>query len=231
MLKKALVLLSLAALIPACSKTVEGESKRWTRNTQQIQKLSALYPGFAAPLKVQLATATTAMESAKKVSDKEAAAKAMSSANGLLSGGFVGKLSNLDGKIKKVQSAATTAATAAADKTDRMAARQVSDAAKQVVKEVKAVLKKGAKDVASAGAILDKADSDLKAAQKNLKTVIDAAKKKKESKEKVKEEKKDEVKKDEVKKEKAKAKWKCSYCDHMNDPAAGKCTECGAKKE
>ena len=108
MLNRTVVLVALAALaLPACKKTVEGESKRWSSNTQKVKELSALYPGFSAPLKAQLAQAEKAMAAAKEVGDKEASAKAMAAANSMLSSGFIGKLKRVDSKIKSLRAKAT----------------------------------------------------------------------------------------------------------------------------
>jgi len=39
-------LMVFVLLLAACSKSVEGESKKWTANTATVTTLAAQYPGF-----------------------------------------------------------------------------------------------------------------------------------------------------------------------------------------
>jgi len=224
-----LVLITVVLLVASCKKTVEGENKAWQRNTQEIQKLATLYPGFAMPLKAQLKQAEAAMEAAKKISDQESAAKSMAAANSLLSGGFVHKLGQVDGKVKGLRSKIVKATTSARDKTDRMAARQVADDAQRVLKNVDRLLRKGATEVAAAEVILGQVQSEIDSARRNLDQVISSAKDKVKAKTEAKAQDKAAAAKVKAE-EKAAATWKCSYCDQVNPSGAAKCTNCGAQK-
>src|SRR5262245_8585183 len=72
------------ALWAACKKTVEGESKAWTRGVERVQSLATLYPGFAPALTAQRQRAEEAMKAADGVSNAEEKAKKMGEANNLL---------------------------------------------------------------------------------------------------------------------------------------------------
>lgn len=222
--------ITMALLLGGCKKTVEGESKAWTRNLKRADELSALYPGFAAPIKEQKKQAETIMTAAKQLSDEGASAKKMAEANSALYGGFVYKLAQVDDAIKKLRSQMTTASTVARDKVDRAAAQQVSADTRRVITEVNERLKKGAPTVGAAAAVMGKVSSDLDSAKKNLGRVISSAKDKQRAKKKAKQAKDTEKKAATDKAEKAKAPWKCSYCDAMNKPTAMKCGNCNAPR-
>jgi uncharacterized phage infection (PIP) family protein YhgE len=221
---------TMALLLGGCKKTVEGESKAWKRNLRRADKLSALYPGFTAPIKEQKKQAETIMTAAKRLSDEGASAKKMAEANSKLYGGFVYKLAQVDDKIKKLRSQMTTASTVARDKIDRAAAQQVSADTRRVIKEVNERLKKGAPIMGAAVAVMGKVSSDLNHAKKNLGRVISSAKAKQRAKKKAKKSKDKEKKAAKGKAEKAKASWKCSYCDAMNKTSAMKCGNCNAPR-
>jgi len=232
-LRQVCVLVAVVLLVPACKKTVEGETKAWTRNTQTIQELNALHPGFAAALKEQQDGAQALMASAKSISDPEASAKKMAEANSALVGGFVMTLRGVDSKTRGVREKSVTATTTATDVVDRIAARQASDDAQRVIATAEDFLQRGAPNVAAATAILRKVDEDLSAAERNLDRVIQNARNKRTA---------------------AKAGaagtaaagagaagaagqakpvaagWKCSYCNFANEPTAARCRNCGATR-
>ncbi len=220
--------LALFAL-PACKKTVEGESKRWTSTTQRVQELQALYPGFAAPLKEQLKKAEAVMEAAKGLSDEQAKIKKMAEANSVALEGFAGQLGDVERLQKRIREKVTTATTGVTDKNDRLAATQAASDAQRALTAADETLKKGATDIVGANAVVRKVEGDLSVADKNLDRVIDAAKAKQ----------KTTAKPDEKKGggaapasggPAAPAQWKCSYCSHQNDPKLAKCGNCGAPK-
>ena len=232
-MKRTAILFSLVLLLVSCKASVEGETKRWKRNKQTVAELTALYPGFKSPLAQQLKSATALMDKAKKVSDAEQSAKAMSRANSALGGGFVGKLKGADSKKKRVRDKIVTATTKAKDKTDRLAAKQVAKDARQVLKEVDRRLKKGASTASAAGIVLRKVDSDLDDVIRRLDKVISSAKKKQQVKKGKKGKKGKSGKGDEPagkSKPAAAGKWKCAYCDQMHDNKVKKCTNCGAAR-
>jgi chromosome segregation ATPase len=219
--------LALFAL-PACKKTVEGESKRWTSTTQRVQELQALYPGFAAPLKEQLKKAEGIMEAAKGLSDEQAKIKKMAEASAAALEGFAGQLGDVERLQKRIREKITTATTGVTDKNDRLAATQAANDAQRALSAADEVLKKGAADSVGANAIVRKVEGDLTVADKSLDRVIDAAKAKQKAA----------AKPDEKGGKAAPASggpaapapWKCSYCSHQNDPKLAKCGNCGAPK-
>lgn len=218
------LLAAMLCVIPACKKTVEGESKRWERNLTQVQELKALYPGFSKALDEQQKKAQAAMEAAKAVGDAEQSAKAMAEANGLLGGGFVGSLAGMDSKLRVIREKMVKATTAAGDKTDRQAAKQVTDDAQRQIGSLDQTLKQGAENAVAASAIVRKVQADLEAIEKNLDHVISAATEKKEAV------KADPAKADPAAPAPAAADWTCEYCQKANPAAAGKCGNCGADK-
>jgi hypothetical protein len=211
--------------VPACKKTVEGETKSWNRNLQRVQRLKTLYPGFAAALDAREKKAQEAMAAAKKL-NKANAPKMMAAANSQLMSGFVGKLDRVDSKIKRLRSQALSATSGARDRSDRMAARRAADDARSVLREVKELLRNGAETPAAALTILSKVEGDLRFAKRNLDRVIKVAKDKRKA---AKKEAKVRERKA-AKKEAAKRPWKCSYCDHKNPATALKCKNCNAPR-
>lgn len=226
----------LAALclmvLPVCSKSVEGETKRWQKNLQKTQELEALYPGFKGAITAQRGEAQKAMDAAKAITDTEAAIEAMGKANGILMAGFMGKLAGVGATTQKISQQITTATTGAGDETDRLAAKAAADNAQRLLQSVEALLKQGAADPIGAGAIVSKAAGDLKVASNSLQRVINEAKRKK------------------AEAQKATANttakpgtnapapaaqqapqaqhWTCDYCQKKNLATATQCSSCGA---
>ena len=226
---KGLIVVVLAAglLSAACKRTVEGEDQAWTANLKRVQELSATYPGFAGALHDQQKRAEDAMTQARAVSDKEQAAKQMGAANGMLNEGFVYSLSQVDSRTRTLRQKLIDATTTTEHASDQAAAKVATDDAQRVLRSVDDTLKTGATDAAGASALLRKVDGDLSSASSNLDRVIASAKARKQ--------------------EAAKAAtaagasgttggpvanvtWKCTYCGHLNDATAKKCTECGAPR-
>jgi hypothetical protein len=224
------------ALVASCKKTVEGESASWQRNTQHVQELSALYPGFAGALKTQLQQAESAMQAAQSISDKEASAKKMAEANSLVSGGFISTLGQLDSSSRRLREKMVTASTAAEHAGDQLGAKAATEDAQRVLRNLDDALKAGAPDPASATAVLRKLDGDLASASANLERVVQSAKQRQAAaaapaaagaaaapgaagaaapgapvKGPV-----------------AAKTWKCKYCGQVNDDGAKKCPNCGA---
>jgi hypothetical protein len=217
--------------LASCKKTVEGENKAWERNLAHVQELTVLYPGFANALGEQKKRAEAAMSAARSISDKEAAAKKMAEANGLLDVGFVSTLGQLDSREKTLRDKLVTASTEAEHGADQAGARAVTDDAQRILRNIDDQIKQGAADPISADVLLRKIDSDLSSASANVDRVIAAAQKRKQ----------------EATKAAAaaaaptgaagapsapvaKVQWKCSYCQHMNDDARQKCENCGAPR-
>jgi hypothetical protein len=224
------VALSVGLFGAACKKTVEGENKAWNRNVQQIATLSATYPAFANALKEQQKRAEDAMTAARSVSDKEAAAKQMAAANSLLDSSFVSMLSGLDGRTRTLRNKLVTAATGAVQGADQMGAKVVSDDAQRILGNIDAALKTGAPDATQAEATLRKLDADLTSASSNVDRVIEAANKRKAEAAKVAAATPAAAGGTAAAIAPVKVQWKCSYCQHMNDDARGKCENCGAPR-
>lgn len=226
--------LGLVALLSvfSCKKSPEAEAKSWERNTRHAQELSALYPGFVPAIKAQQALAQAAMDAARAISSPEEAARKMSEANGLLTGGFVGGLSSLDGKVRKVREKITSVSASATAGPDQAAAQATVTEAQRVLSGVEAALKQGATEPVGATAIVRKIETDLSSTTSSLDALLDAAKKRQEA----------------AKTPQAAAAgaavpaaaaaaapvpetWKCGYCARQNESAAAKCKGCGAAKK
>jgi hypothetical protein len=228
MMRKMSVILATALLLGGCKKTVEGETKSWERKTLRTQELTALYPGFGAPLREQLKQAQAVMDAAKGISDKEAAAKKMAEANDMLGGGFIGILERVDDEKKKLREKLVTASTSAVSGPDRLGVKTVSDDAQRILTSVDALLKQGANDAVGANAVLKRVQGDLESAISNVDRVIDSAKKRAEVKKGVTKDPGGATPGGATKTEVVAKSWKCSYCSASNDPTAKKCTNCGA---
>jgi hypothetical protein len=227
MMRKMTVILATALLFAGCKKTVEGETKQWERSVTRTQELTALYPGFSAPLKEQLKQAQTVMDAAKAITDTEAAAKKMADANSMLNGGFVGILGRVDDQKKQLREKLVTASTSAASGADRLGVKTVSDDAQRVLTSVDGLLKQGATDAIGANAVLKKVQGEIESAISNVDRVIDSAKKRVEAK-KAPTKDPGATTGGATKTEVVAKPWKCAYCSASNDPTAKKCTNCGA---
>jgi rubrerythrin len=220
--------LGCGLMLTACKHTVEGENKEWDRNVQHVAEVKALYPGFGAALDEQLKRAQDAMAAARNISDKEAAARSMAQANELLTQGFVYTLGQLDTRSKALRQKLVTASATAQDPSDQAAARAATEDAQRILKNVDDTLKTGAPDATAAAAVVRKIDGDLSSASANLERVLDGARKRKQA----------------ATAQAAggpagaaaaaaapvKVTWKCTYCGHVNDDGAKKCSECGAPR-
>jgi membrane protease subunit (stomatin/prohibitin family) len=225
---RGLLFASLGALllVAACKKTVEGEDQAWQRNAQRVNELAAVYPGFANALREQQQRAQAAMTAARAISDKEQSARKMAEANGLIDGGLVYSLGQLESRSKTLREKLVAANTAAVDTSDQAGARVAAEDAQRILRNVDDIIKAGAPSADAAAAVLRKIDGDLSSATANLDRVIAAAR----------------ARKQEAAKTAAAAsgttaapagavahaQWKCTYCNHMNDESRKKCENCGA---
>ena len=222
-------------LVGACKNTVEGESKDWTRNTAHVNELIAQYPNFAPALQEQLKSAEGAMAAAKQNSNQQASADQMAAANSLLSGGFVSQLGSVDSSARRVRDKIMTASTTAHTPSDQIAARSAADDAQRILKNTDEQMRQGARDAASASAVLRRIDSELSSAGSNLDRVIATASKNNAppvapgaaaaagkggapgapgaAGAPV-----------------AKITWKCKYCGQTNEDKDRKCPNCGADR-
>lgn len=218
--------------VSACKKTPEAEAKSWDRNTIRTQELSALYPGFVPAIKAQQALAQAAMDAARAVSNPEEAARKMSEANSLLMGGFVGGLSSLDGKVRKVREKITSVSASATAGPDQAATQAAVTEAQRVLSGVEATLRQGATEPVGAAALVRKMEADLSSTTSSLDALLDAARKRLEA-----------AKTPQAGAAGAEAagaaaaaapkaeNWKCTYCGRQNESPSAKCKGCGAPKK
>lgn len=224
-------LLLAAVALAGCAKTVEGESKRWEQTERKARELATLHPGFKTAIEGQLADAKKQLDAAQEAGG-EAAADQMAKANQALAR-LTGPLGQLDAQIKGVEKKSVEVASAAQDEAARMAAKQATEQASRAIADARAVLKRGAATSAEAVTLLSKAQSDLKAVDRTLSTLIQKAK---------------------AAAKTAKAApaagtapgaatgaaatgaaapdkappWTCEYCGSKNDGHVHKCASCGA---
>lgn len=214
----------------ACKKTEKGESKRWESGLSSITELSATYPSFKSALSEQRQTAETAMKAAEAQEDKKKRISAMSKANALLSGGFVGLLKETDARIKATRKSLV----AAVGETRTEEEKRVFEAAKvqvdSTLASVEVMLKSGAIDAASATAVMNKIDGDLKFAEEALGEVSKSVDDRKAAESKT----AAETQASEAAAAKAAAEqvapWTCEYCSHENSHDAKTCTNCKAAR-
>jgi hypothetical protein len=219
----AVLVLTLA--VGACSKSVEGEQKKWDANVAQVRALTAKYPGFKAPLEARLARAQGIYDAASALGD-EAKIEKMSEANNAISAGFVHDLEHLEESLKKLREARVEAAAKAGDESSRLAAKVAADDAGKTIDRVDATLATGAADEAAADAVLKKITTDIATAQSAIDKVVKADKAKADDAK---------AKADADAKAKADAEakvapWKCAYCGAENGHEHGSCTACGAPR-
>lgn len=232
MKKIALYAVALLIVAAGCKKTEKGEDTRWKTGTSTVEELKVLYPGFKAPLQEQHDKAKAAMEVAKKESGKDARIKKMSSANNLLTAGFVGQLKTVDEKKKAIEAKMIEVTGKAKDKADRATAQQASDSAKKIIGQVDATLKKGAPSVTAANIIVKKAIADLQQADKLLGTAAGIAQQKQAGKNPGagKLINKTVGAKTPPPPDPAKEKWTCDHCGHQHAGTEKSCTNCGAAR-
>lgn len=224
-----LAFFTMFLFVTGCSKSVEGESQKWTANVAEVNGLGAKYPGMKPALDARLAAAKTTYDSAASLEEK-AKIDAMAAANTALMGGFVGKLKNVEPSLAKLRESRVAAASMAGDESSRLAAKLAAEDAQKTIDRVEKTLKDGAKDEASATAIVDKVTTDIETSQKTVDKVLEGDKKKTETKDADKAAAGAAAAKAETDKAAAVADWTCEYCDAKNKHDATTCSGCGAAK-
>ena len=227
------MLLALCAtfllLVGGCKKTVEGQEKAWTANVSQVQALSAQYPGFKPALEARLGAAQGIYDSASELTG-DAQIDKLSEANRTLTAGFVSDLRSLDKKMKDLREKRVEAAARAGDESSRLGAELAAEDAQKALDRAESLLKDGAKDEASATAVLRKIHGDLDTALSAVDKVLaaDAAKK---SEQAAAEEAKTAAEAKAAADAEAKvAPWKCEFCDSQNPQDQTSCPSCGAAR-
>lgn len=225
-----LAFFTMLLLATACAKTVEGESKKWDANVATVNALGAKYPGMKPALDARLASAKAAWDSAQGLSDEESKIKSMAAANSAIMAGFVTKLDGVEGSLAKLRESRVSAASMAGDESSRLAAKLAAEDAQKTIERVEKTLKDGAKDEASATAIVDKVVADIETAQKAVDKVLEGDKKKAEDKAASDKAASDAAAKADADKAAAVADWTCEYCGTANKHDATACSSCGAPK-
>lgn len=218
-------LTALMLIVGACTKTVEGESKKWTANTAKVAELAATYPGFKDVLEARKAAAKKIFDAAEGLDEAQKIEK-MAEANRTLMGGFVDDLEDLEGEIKELREKRVEAASKAGDEATQLAAKVAADDVQQTLERVEARLQDGASDEAGANAVLKKITADLKTAEEAVDKVLKADQEKKDAAEADKKAADDAKAADEAKT----APWKCEYCGSSNPHEEKSCASCGAPR-
>jgi hypothetical protein len=212
-----------------CKKSVEGETQAWKTNTEQVRGLTATYPGFKPALEARLVKATEIHDAATTL-DGDAKIEKLSEANSALMSGWVRDLQGLEESMKTLRTKRVEAAAQAGDESTRLGAKVAAEDAQKALDRAQKALETGAKDEASATAVVKSVKSDIETAAKAVESVLKADKSKKDEKAA-----QDEAKdaKEAAAKAEADAKvapWTCEYCKTENPHDATSCTSCGAPK-
>jgi DNA repair exonuclease SbcCD ATPase subunit len=221
-------MMALAMIVGACSKTVEGESNKWTANSATVTELSAQYPGFKPAIEARKQAAQKIYDAAAGL-DGDAKIEKLAEANTALMNGFVRELDVIDDRMKKLREGRVEAAALAGDSTQLGAKVAVEDAQK-ALDRVEATLKSGAADEASAAAILKKVNADLETAQKALDKLLAVDKSKKDDAAAAKKTEGDAKAAEAAAADAKVAPWKCEYCGNSNTHDKTSCESCGAAR-
>ena len=222
------LLTATVLMVGACSKSVEGESRKWDSNSVQVAELAAAYPGFKPALEGRKAAAAKIHDAAASLEGDAKIAK-LSEANTTLMQGFVGELDALDDQMKKLRESRVEVTTKASEET-RLGAKTAAEDAQKALDRAEATLKAGATDEAAATVVLRKLKGDLDTAQSALDRVLAI--------DKAKQDKAADTKNSEVSKKAGDdaaaaakvAPWKCSYCSSENPHDETSCKSCGAPR-
>jgi len=222
------LLIATTLIVGACSKSVEGESRKWDSNSVQLAELSATYPGFRPALEARKAAAAKIHDAAAGL-DGDAKIAKLSEANTAMMQGFVGELDALDGQMKKLRESRVEVTTKASEAT-RLGAKVAAEDAQRALDRADTTLKAGATDETAAVAVLRKLKGDLDTAQSALNKVLEI--------DKAKQDKTADAKQSEASKKTADdaaaaakvAPWKCSYCSSENPHDGTACKSCGAPR-
>ena len=224
-----LALFSVIFLVVGCSKTVEGESKKWEANKKKVATLAAAYPGMKPALDDRQAAAEKAWEAAQGMSG-DAQVDAMAAANSQLAGGWVTDLDGVEAKLKKLRESAAEVTAKATDDSSRAGAKVAADDAKKTVDRVTKTLETGAKDDAGGAAVVNKVVADIDAAQSAIDKVSAVDKDKTDKQEADAKAVDDKAAAEKAAAEEAVADWTCEYCSTANKHDATACSSCGAPR-
>ena len=228
---KRLFLLFITVLfftVYSCGPSIEGETKNWDRNIQQLEKMQKDYPAYADMIKAKIEEAENIYDKATGISDEEAKAKKMREANNLLNSGCIGNLKNMSSKIDDVKEKKKELKKILKDKSksDIKYAELIMDDSKSAIKKAEKVLNKKAENLDANPCLkIESAYKDLEAAYKDIEETISNFKD--QDREKEEELNKEELSKDNDKKDEPKT-VECPYCGKKNDAGRTECKYCGA---
>jgi len=220
----------MLVLAPAgCKKSVEGETKAWKTNVEQVKALIATYPGFQPALEQRLTKATEVHDAADAL-DGDAKIDKLAEANSTLMGGWVRDLQGLEEAMKDLRTKRVEAAAKAGDESSRLGAKVAAEDAQKALDRAQKALETGAKDDASAAAVIKSVKSDIETAAKAVETVLKADKDKKDDKAAKQQADDAKAAAEKAAAEAKVAPWKCEYCGTENPHDEANCKSCGAPK-
>lgn len=215
-------------MVGACSKSVEGESRKWDTNSAQVAELAAAYPGFRPALEARKAAAAKIHDDAAGL-EGDAKIEKLSAANTLLMKDFVSELDALDDTMKKLRDSRVEVTTKATEAT-RLGAQAAAEDAQRALDRADGILKTGATDESSATVVLKKLRSDLGTAQSALDKVMAIDKAKQKDADDAKKSEAGKKTDDDAAAAAKSAPWKCSYCSSENPHDETSCKSCGAPR-
>jgi trimeric autotransporter adhesin len=216
-------------LLGGCKKSVEGEQQAWKSNVEQVNGLMAQYPAFKPALEQRMAKATE-LHGAADTLDGDAKIEKLAEASSTLMAGYVRELAGLDEAMKSLRTKRVEAAAQAGDASSRLGATVAAEDASKALDRAQKALETGAKDEASATAVVKTVKSDIETATKGVEAVLKADKSKKDEKAAAGEAKEAKEAADKVEAEAKVAPWKCEFCGGENPHDEANCKSCGAPK-
>lgn len=219
----------LMLLLGGCKKSVEGEQQAWKTNVEQVKGLMATYSGFTPALEQRMTKASELHDAADSL-DGDAKIDKLSEANSALMAGWVRDLQGLDESMKTLRTKRVEAAAQAGDESSRLGAKVAAEDAQKALDRAEKALAAGAKDEASATAVVKSVKSDIETSAKAVEAVLKADKNKKDDKAADVEAKDAKDAKAKVEADAKVAPWKCEYCGAENPHDEASCKSCGAPK-
>ena len=161
----------LVMLFSACTKTVEGEKKRWKNNIEKIEFLSQKHPTYKAIIADIQKEAEHLYAKALTVQDEEERIEKMADANKLLNPPFVRGLKAFDEKAEKVKELNKKIVELSSDETNAIVAAINSVNLEQEISDARATIR------SSEPLTLDAANKIVSGAMKPIEDRIDEMKK------------------------------------------------------
>lgn len=224
MKKISLLFIAVLFIVYSCGPSVEGETKNWDRNLQQLKKVQTDYPVYADMIKAKIEEAEKIYDKAVNISDEEAKAKKMREANSVLTGGCLGNLKDMSSKINEVKEKNRELKKILKDKSESEIkfAELIMDDGKNAIKKAEKVLNKKAENLNANPCLkIESAYKDLEVAYKDIEETISSFKDQDREKE-------EELNKEKDKEDDKPVMVKCEYCGKMNDAGRTECKYCGA---